>query len=422
LDSRLHQQDRLSSIVASRRHYLSLLLVGGVGTLCGALAVRRWRQSRAIGAPDRYEVVVDAREWISSMVNPQPIRIEPSKDLIELVPYAQLRSLLTTLSPCWPVIKTSKVIHALRLWGPDAAFPDNVFSKPFVAPVLTGRQLLSYLIDHEMYARFAPGTSPLLALESHGIRVRLDAGEYVGSRVGPLGHYDDLVTCCAELGMPSNTRVVAANGTATINDLLRYCVYSFSIHQDLEWTAEALARYLSPRSRWVNRFGEIYSFDDVATTMMRRGHGAGVCLGTHVVYSLVCLLRISELYPILSQDVTRRVEDFVRQTSILIEDSREQDGAWRRNWGPNVTASLTNAAEDFAACLIVTGHHLEWIALAPPHLRPEPQAIRRAVAAILERVQRFSPYERYDMFLPLSHLARALCLMVNKSPSDVVGL
>jgi len=70
--------------------------------------------------------------------------------------------------------------------------------------------------------------------------------------------------------------------------------------------------------------------------------------------------------------------------------------------------------------IICTGHHLEWMAQAPPELRPSRDIVGSAVRGVLELVREFTIYDRSQSYLELTHLARALCLMKNQSPVEVV--
>jgi hypothetical protein len=67
-----------------------------------------------------------------------------------------------------------------------------------------------------------------------------------------------------------------------------------------------------------------------------------------------------------------------------------------------------------------TGHHLEWLAIVPPELRPDRKLIQLAVSGILGVVEEMTPYARDRWYLDLSHLGRALSLMLGRHPSDIV--
>jgi len=360
--------------------------------------------------------------WEPGPIRPDPVAIPPVGDLADLVPEEPLRNLLRKLPPCWPAIKTSKVMHAFRLWGPGAVFSDGAFIRPFSAPVLSGKQFTDYLLDHRAFRRLAPGSSPLLVRAPDGVEVRTYADEYVGTFAGGLGHDDDLLAACGEVGLPAATPVVTESGEATVGDLVRHSLSSFSIHQELEWTAEALARYLAPRPRWENRFSETFSFDRVVQELIGRPFGKGSCLGTHVPNALVCLYRMAEHHPILSARCRDRIAQYLKAASKLVTESRQPSGVWGGAWGPGADAVLKTPRDQATGSLVSTGHHLEWIAMAPPGLRPKRSVIQAAVEGILVEADRFNAYERSELYLEFSHLARGLSLLKNRTPSEAAGV
>lgn len=405
----------------TRRRFLTASLLAAsaaVGTIFKASS--RKDRDEPLGL-DEVDVLMRPSGWAPGSIRPNPVTIPPLGDLADLVPEEPLRALLRKLPPCWPAIKTSKVMHAFRLWGPNAIFPDDAFARPFSAPILSGRQLADYLLDNQTFGRLAPGSSPLLLRTPDGVAVRTYADEYVGTFAGGLGHDDDLLAACGEVGLPAATAVVTESGEATVGDLVSHSISSFSIHQELEWTVEALARYLAPRSRWENRFGETFSFDQVTLELIARPLGKGSCLGTHVPNALVCLYRLAEDHPILSAHVKDRIAQHLKMTSRLITESRMPSGIWAGSWGPGAEAILDTHRDQATGSLVSTGHHLEWIALAPPGLRPERDAIRAAVEGILVEADHYNAYERSELYLEFSHLARGLTLLKNWTPSEVVG-
>jgi hypothetical protein len=362
-------------------------------------------------------------------IRPVPVAIQPPGDLADLVPDAELRRLLEQLVPSWFSFKTSRVLHAFRLWGPKATFPASLYRHPFEFRVFSGEELRAYLLDHRAFRRLVPAEVPLLVRTPYGVEARSYPSGREAHFAGALGHADDLLVACAEVGLPTDAVLYAADpqagpegvSQATVGDIVRDTVARFTIRQELEWTTEALARYLAPRAGWANRFGEAFTFDQVATALLARPRGQGPCLGTHVTYALTCLWRIGEQHPILSAQVRDRIARYLRDVSLMVVAARLPAGHWGAHWATGRPAKAGAAEADMVGALACTGHHLEWIALAPPDLRPPREQVRRAVRCVLRVAAGYNTYMRSEYYLDLTHLARALCLLKNCDPVEFVA-
>jgi len=268
-----------------------------------------------------------------------------------------------------------------------------------------------------------PPESPILIKTGYGVLVRTAASENLGSFASVPAHSDDLLVACAEVGLPSGHSIWAADRSAKdavpakIADMVTDSVARFTIRQELPWTAEAYARYIPTARTWTNRFGDTYTFDDVVAAMLDQPIGAGTCLGIHIVYALTCLFRISESHGILSGKSRDRIAARLREVSAILERSRLSGGYWPARWEPGIKV----AGDDPLFCLPSTGHHLEWIALAPPDLRPSVRVVEDAIAGICRFLEpeRLTRGDRSELYLDLSHLARSLCLLAN---TDAVTL
>ncbi|HLQ44090.1 MAG TPA: hypothetical protein VK137_05115, partial [Planctomycetaceae bacterium] len=67
--------------------------------------------------------------------------------------------------------------------------------------------------------------------------------------------------------------------------------------------------------------------------------------------------------------------------------------------------------------VIATGHHLEWLAIAPESLHPPRQQIRQAAAWIIQKTIALSGSEILDNYTFYSHVGNALCLWRKTTPS-----
>lgn len=356
-----------------------------------------------------------------------PVRAEPVPvvyypGLEDLVDRAEARELLQRLVPSWYALKTTLVMHALRLWGPDATFPPERFLRPFDGRVFSGRELLQYLTDYEFYHKVAPGDLPLLVETRYGITSRTYATVRQGSFAGQLGHADDLLCTFSEIGVPSGAEIRTATRVAQVSYMLCDSIARFNYTQELEWTVEALARYLSPARNWTTAAAQTASFDASAGYLLERPLGKGACLGTHVPYALACLLGVSRQTNLLRSETEHRVIERLREVSLLLGHSSGAGGCWGANWADSMSttsarAGLARVDDDITA----TGHHIEWLAQVPADIRPRRNRVRAAIEGALSLSRELTVYEVSRLYLPLSHLARALCLALGQRPMEIVG-
>lgn len=340
---------------------------------------------------------------------PRPSTFTPGRQFADSISTTRLRVVLARLLPTWDRFRIEKAIHALRLWGHRAVFDVNKCPSPFGTRVFTGRELLTLFLDDAFFQTVTRGRAePLLVLTNDGVRVNYSPS---ASFVGGLGHVDKLLRVCGELGITLETGVRTRNGEASVGQILRYAVSHFDLGQELEWSLEALARYLVPLPGWTNRFGEAFTFDKVTQYMCDRRAGEGPCLGTHVPYALCVILGLDRREGFLSRSMAHRAEEHLRSLSGYLEAHQTQDGTWRRRWAPGMAPLGPGEDDSHFAALTLVGHHLEWVAIAPPECRPSERCVRRAIAFALEVAERLSYIEINNNYHLFTHIGRALCLL-----------
>ncbi len=106
------------------------------------------------------------------------------------------------------------------------------------------------------------------------------------------------------------------------------------------------------------------------------------------------------------------------EASALLANSQSVDGTWNGNWIAAGAKSKTNSSRWEA--LTATGHHLEWIVMAPPELRPPEDRIIKALAYLVAFSKTLLSHQETDFFLPMSHAARAVCLLRGESPAELL--
>ena len=375
------------------------IVVAGVGISAarggaGRVELRLWA-----GAPR--EVVPIVRE--------HPLRIESLYDDPQVVGDDELAGVLKQVQPRFSPknLRPNYVEHALRIWGVDSQFSDP--------EVLSGLQLRDLLIDHGRYlASWGDRIQPLLVESREGIEVRW------GREEGASVHHDHWLACLTEAGVALHEPIYTpSHHTRTINDAVQQALRDFHIDErEVEWSAMAFGLWLPPARSWQTLDGRTVSFDMLADRLMRGDKRFGVCSGTHRVYSIVLLLRLDELQSILSQEVREKMMAHMHAVRQLLIDSQFEDGHWPSNWEKGADAVHKPIDDPLQKRVISTGHHLEWLALAPEELHPPREQIRKAARWAIDTTLSRTPAQILEHYTFYSHVGGALSLWRKTRAAD----
>ena len=353
-------------------------------------------------------------DWRPAKIRDLPLRLAVRNDLKEIVSDRELRLVLETAVPRWDPPTVPIMLHALRLWGTEAWFPMPLQTPEFIGDCRAFRRIL---LDNGECVRVVGQFDEFLRDTRYGVRV-LTSGEPLKVSINSEGHCDQLLKVLAECGVPSSETVITATERhQTVADLIRDSLSRFSLLQELEFTSIAYARWLPPTSSWENRFGERFTFDDLVEALVASPLGKGSCQGCHVPYALVSILLASDQYPhIISGSTRAKLEERLRAISESLSRNQIEGGGWDKRWSGSYVDHPDNIFFEFKPHfdkISATGHHLEWIALVPPGLRPEQSVITSAVKSLIDDILRLSDEDlaKSKGFLPITHAARAFCLM-----------
>jgi hypothetical protein len=231
-------------------------------------------------------------------------------------------------------------------------------------------------------------------------------------------HFGQLLMVLGEADVPSDTQVTTASGhVGVVNDLYQDAVLRYSPDGELEFIACALAYWHPPQTTWLDQFGDEHNFDELLRRLISRPLGAGSCGGTHVPYAVVAILRVDDQYQIISSAMRQAARTWLITLGQLLEQRWSEAGGWDSKWASGVEKTLM-WGDDILDRITVTGHHLEWMALAPVDCRPSRIAIKRAAGALLSDIESLPPLRRrsFKTLLPASHAARALALLRCEDP------
>jgi len=342
------------------------------------------------------------------IVREKALKIAPLYDRPDLVSDEDLAAVLKQVRPKFPreKLKPNHVEHALRIWGVEAVFEDPA--------ILSGQELKEVLLNHGKYlASWNPRMAPLLIEEPEGVAIRWGSDECASV------HHDHLLACLSEAGVSLDEPVYTPGQSRTINDVLQLSLRDLQLDErETEWSALAYALWLPDQKSWRNREGRTISFDLLAERLIRGKQYVGVCLGTHRIYTLVALLRLDEEYRILSPTTRSAIRDHLLKIREELIDSQYADGHWESNWPEGKQADTSKTRDELYKQVIGTGHHLEWMAIAPREYHVPDDRIARAIRWVTKTTVETAEEKLLERYTFYSHVGGALALWRKTSASE----
>jgi hypothetical protein len=324
----------------------------------------------------------------------------------------QLHAVLQRMLPTAEPVNTNTFVHALRLWGVEAEFNDP--------KVLSGKQLREYFLNDQYFQQLAGAEAPPVFVSgSDGVRAR-DFDENYPQRFTSSYHNDDLLATFAETGTPLDTPLMMRDRQTTVGQLLTDSMRRFHpARHEFEWSVISYLRYLYPHKEWRNKYGD--KLDIAKMTQMCTGRmGQGPCRGQHRFEALVLLIRIDDQAHALSPKTRQAILAYMKAASERLVAAQAPDGSWSARWiegaAAKASADDSNAEKKIPLHekLLVTGHTLEWLALAPEEVQPPRETIVRAGQWLCNTIVGIDQKDLATSYGPYSHAARALCLWRGK--------
>lgn len=376
-----------------------------VGAIVGAYALAststRQQLQEAVGLPTPVPGVEVPRST--------PLIIEPLYNDPEVVSDEELAAVLWKVLPRFSdkQLKPNYVEHALRTWWIKAEFRDP--------GVMSGAAMKDYLVDHGKYlASWGTDVAPLLEQYNDGVGIRW------GKTEGASVHHDHWLASLTEAGVSIDQPVFTpSRHDQSIRDVLLRALRDFRLDEvETEWTPLATGLWLAPQTGWTNAEGRQITFDLLADRLMRGERSLGVCIGTHRVYSLMVLVRLDDEYHILTPAARERAWTYLTEVRDAIAVSQFPDGHWPSNWHLGAAALKNPVADELYKQVIATGHHLEWLAIAPPELHPPRECILKAADWVIRTTREQSVDDILQRYTFFSHVGNALSLWRKTHPAD----
>ena len=372
---------------------ISLLAIGGV------ILVLRPTGSLEGRADDGVDGARNAAE--RARANPRPI--PPARFKLIEVTAADIVRLDRQIQPPSQIKSSSSYcLHVLRVHKTGGQFRG-------VEPS-SSEAILKVLTDEETGSAYF-GHSPLVLTPS-GVRFATMEDSLADDR-SMEQHRDQTLAACGELGLPLNYPLKVSGAMYSLREVLKDSIANFHLGQEeIAWTAIAYALYLPPIHSWTNRYGERFSFDELAGELERRPMDQASCGGTHSLYALALLARVNAEAPVLSEAARARLVNYLARCVGVVERTQQPDGSWPAWWNhellPGGRPSGLSAADGDANRLLMTGHLAELLLYLPADIaRPQP-ALSRAGHWLHERLRTASNPDTEGAFCPYSH---AVCVL-----------
>ncbi len=350
----------------------------------------------------------------------EPARIQPVRDVPEVVSDEQLASVLNRLRPQFrgPEPKINFVDHALRFWGVEAAFGDETS--------LSGVELRELLTDHRRFRdAWGETTRPFLLPNTEGdvpyIAFRTKNG------LATASHYDHTLAGLAEVGTPLDYPVNTPGGEMPLRAAFEFSRDSFSLNQgEYEWSAMVFLLYMPQVKSWFTTEGQEVTWEVLAHRLMRQRLASGVCYGNHRLYALAMMLQLDAEYGLFSDEARAEVVAYLSDVSRRLTETQSEDGYWDGRWpgeewdGPqpeHVEGPLGQKGDR----LLAPGHTLEWWAIAPDEVLPQKDVPIKAGQWLVREIESLSDSEIKQYYTFLSHAGRALALWRNTTPAAVAA-
>jgi hypothetical protein len=282
--------------------------------------------------------------------------------------------------------------------------------------------MLEMILDYEQSRANFQGQATLIDTRE-GVRCRDVVPRDASKQPERQAHPDQLLAVLAELGVPLSYPVRTAGGLRSVQHLLQDTLANFDPKQrEIEWSALAFSLYLPRQRSWVDKYGTVHTFDDLAKELMARPFtGNAACGGTHLLYSLTVMLRADHMEPFLGLDTRKELRSHLARLATGLVRTQSADGTYGLRWHEQIqqgTPAYPGRPGGTWSEVLVTGHHLEWLMLLPPDLLPPRDCFLRATRWLQVRLLAASDDDLLNHYCPFSHAARTLILLMTPRAHD----
>ena len=304
-----------------------------------------------------------------------------------------------------PGASLSIVLHGMHLYGCR-------FNVPHPRDPERTEPALEIILNHEKALDFFTGGAPLVTTR-YGVRCRTLVQRDARWQSEREAHTGQLLAVLAEYNVPLNRALTTSVGEHTVSDILADTIANFSLDEfQLEWNAVALALYHAPYGSWRNKFGIMFTFNDLVETLVatRFDDPRLSCQGTHLLYSLAVIFQADRQHHMLSEETRSTLHHHLETQVEKLVTGQQSSGCWPVRWFSNEPGDLEMVPADRRQRLgvTITGHHLEWLLLLPQHMGPPEQIFAHAATWLDRQFQNATNAQLFDGYCPYCHAAFAI--------------
>ena len=129
-------------------------------------------------------------------------------------------------------------------------------------------------------------------------------------------------------------------------------------------------------------------------------------------------MRLDDEFDILSDEARGRAWSYLTEIRDDLIAAQLPDGQWPSNWADGAAAAAKPITEEQYQQVIATGHHLEWLSIAPRELHPPDEQIARAAKWVVQATVEQTPAEILERYTFFSHVGNALALWRHTHPAE----
>ncbi|HVA49392.1 MAG TPA: hypothetical protein VNH11_23705 [Pirellulales bacterium] len=219
-------------------------------------------------------------------------------------------------------------------------------------------------------------------------------------------HPHKTLSVLAMLGTPSASAFKVHGRDVALSEALRYCLWSFTLDDEVVWAVIAVALYAPNVGGWENKFGERFAFDDVCDFLMTSDTRGASCYGTHINFGVAALLNADSQTALLSPAVRRRAIARLNEVSGVLRRTQSSAGAWSAGWSDDVARCIAEPSR--IEGMTVTAHTLEWLAAVPPEVKVDADMVLRGCDYLRDILLQESPAGFEGHFSAYTHALNAL--------------
>lgn len=355
-----------------------------------------FRPTQLVERADSYVAPPIRLAWHSTLDH--PLSSEEQQSLLEKLRVAPVNA---------NALPLSGHLHVAIVYGIEATLPTQEGGQ-------SSERIIDILSDDRVGTKYF-AAAPLYIRSRHGLHCRVALPRNQLIQPARQSHHGQLLREFARAGVPLTHSLYVGGVEYSLMALLDDHVANFFAGEsEIEWTAIALSLYLPPASEWHNKFGDRFTFDDIADELLSAKSTVDrACQGIHLFEALAVLLQVDVRYGILSPATRNSVERRLAMTVETLVESQQRDGSWLPTSHVLVRGPRAESAQPFGVvpahrAVQVTGHHLEWLCLLPPEYQPPPRTINAAAAFLKESVLAAEELAIAEHYCPYAHAASVL--------------